>query len=86
MIYITLEESINGHYLLTVADNGIGIENKGTETKINSFGMRLIQGLSEDIDGDFTMEKDNGTILKINFLPEFPISKKFEGPEQRREG
>jgi two-component sensor histidine kinase/tetratricopeptide (TPR) repeat protein len=76
LIAITLEENNGNYYLLTIADNGIGIDNV-SEERINSFGMKLIEGLSEDIEGDFSLETNKGTILKIRFLPEFPLSKKY---------
>ncbi|WP_426484584.1 tetratricopeptide repeat-containing sensor histidine kinase [Flavobacterium sp. 2] len=76
-IFVLLEEKAVSHYQLTVSDNGIGIDTDFTNRKADSFGMSLIKGLTDDIDGSFTMENDNGTILKINFKAELPISKKY---------
>jgi two-component sensor histidine kinase len=76
MIYVTLEATTENYYLLTIQDNGIGIDGDFSSKKINSFGLSLIKGLSADLDAKFTMENNNGTILKIEFLPELPISKK----------
>ena len=76
MIYITLETTTENQYLLTISDNGIGTETDFTETKANSFGMSLIKGLSDDLEAKFTMENNNGTILKIEFPQDFPINQK----------
>ena len=29
--------------------------------------MSLIEGLSEDLEGDFSIENNNGTVLKLSF-------------------
>ncbi|PIF33284.1 two-component sensor histidine kinase [Flavobacterium sp. 9] len=76
MIYITLEAITENRYLLTISDNGIGVDSDFSGKKINSFGMSLIKGLSDDLEAKFSMENDNGTILKIEFSQEFPINQK----------
>lgn len=76
MIYITLEAKDEKQYVLTISDNGIGFDPNLNDKKANSFGMSLIRGLSDDIDGKLTMENDNGTILKIEFSQEFPLNPK----------
>ncbi|SFD13074.1 sensor histidine kinase [Flavobacterium phragmitis] len=76
MIYITLEAKDEKQYVLTISDNGIGFDPNLNDKKANSFGMSLIRGLSDDIDGNLTMENNNGTILKIEFAQEFPLNPK----------
>ncbi|KOP37889.1 sensor histidine kinase [Flavobacterium sp. WLB] len=76
MIYITLETIAENQYLLTISDNGIGFDLNLNNTKANSFGMSLIKGLTDDLDGKLTMENNNGTILKIEFSQEFPLNQK----------
>lgn len=76
MIYITLETIAENEYLLTISDNGIGFDLNLNNTKANSFGMSLIKGLTDDLDGKLTMENNNGTILKIEFSQEFPLNQK----------
>ncbi|MBS7254020.1 sensor histidine kinase [Flavobacterium branchiicola] len=76
MIYVTLEATTENKYLLTIADNGIGFDTDISAKKINSFGLSLIKGLSDDLDATFSMENNNGTILKIEFSKEFPINEK----------
>lgn len=76
MIYVTLEATTENHYVLTISDNGIGIDTDFTNKKANSFGMSLIKGLSDDLEAKLSMENINGTILKIEFSQEFPINQK----------
>ncbi|MBO9584913.1 MAG: sensor histidine kinase [Flavobacterium sp.] len=76
MIYITLQATSENKYLLIIADNGIGFDANISNKKINSFGLSLIRGLSDDLDATFSMENNNGTILKIEFSKEFPINEK----------
>jgi two-component sensor histidine kinase len=76
MIYITLETKAENQYVLTISDNGIGFDLNLNNTKANSFGMSLIKGLTDDLDGKLTMENNNGTILKIEFSQEFPLNQK----------
>lgn len=76
MIYITLETKAENEYLLTISDNGIGFDLNLSNAKTNSFGMSLIKGLTDDLDGKLTIENNNGTILKIEFSQEFPLNQK----------
>ncbi|RKR09102.1 two-component sensor histidine kinase [Flavobacterium sp. 90] len=78
MVYITLETIKENLYLMTIADNGIGIDIDFSNKKVNSFGMSLIKGLSDDLEAKFSMENNNGTILKIEFSQEFPLNQKRE--------
>ncbi|KAF2515121.1 tetratricopeptide repeat-containing sensor histidine kinase [Flavobacterium foetidum] len=76
MIYITLEAKGEKQYELTISDNGTGFNLNGSDKKANSFGMSLIRGLSDDIEGKLTIENNNGTVLKIEFAQEFPLNPK----------
>lgn len=78
MIYVTLEAVLENNYLLTISDNGIGIDMDFSAKKINSFGMSLIRGLSDDLEAKFSIENNKGTILKIQFSQEFPMNQKRE--------
>jgi len=76
MIYITLETIAENQYVLTISDNGIGFDLNLNDKKANSFGMSLIKGLTDDLEGKLTIENSNGTILKIEFSQEFPLNQK----------
>ncbi|HEU4789793.1 MAG TPA: histidine kinase dimerization/phosphoacceptor domain -containing protein [Flavobacterium sp.] len=76
IISVSLEITAEKHYRISISDNGIGIDPNFGSKKVNSFGMSLIKGLSDDLEGKFTMESHNGTTLKIDFLSDFPTDKK----------
>jgi len=59
---------------LSIADNGRGLPND-FDSKIGaSMGMELLQGLTDDLGGSFSIETDSGTHIRIIFsykpLPE----------------
>ena len=67
IISITLASTGTNHYLLTIHDDGIGIiADSGEKTK-KSFGMSLIKGLSDDLEGIFSIENNKGTLLQLSF-------------------
>jgi two-component system, sensor histidine kinase PdtaS len=75
IISIMLSNTAAHDFLLTISDNGIGIPLNFTEGKPGSLGMSLIQGLTEDLEGSFTIENNNGTVLKISFLHDIVVKR-----------
>jgi len=58
----------NGNSIkLELTDNGIGMPEIDHEAEPESLGLRLMQGLSEDIDADISFEIKNGTKITILF-------------------
>lgn len=55
---------------LVVADDGIGIDPAIIGKETNSLGMKLLNGLTEDIDGAITIENNHGTTISIEFKPD----------------
>lgn len=66
LISITLLSTSPSRYLLTIQDNGMGFSIDAHKEN-TSFGMSLIKGLSEDLDGVFSIENNNGTLIKLAF-------------------
>jgi two-component sensor histidine kinase len=52
---------------LELADDGIGMPEIDLEAEPESLGLRLIKGLSEDIDAEISIEFNNGTRIIISF-------------------
>lgn len=50
---------------LKIRDNGIGIDEKLASKKINSFGQKLIKGLSKQIKGKYKFENNQGTFFEL---------------------
>lgn len=68
VISIALSHTGFHHYLLSISDNGVGMPAHLTVKKPGSLGMSLMTGLSEDLDGSFSIENNNGTTIKISFV------------------
>jgi two-component sensor histidine kinase len=68
MISIALVSTSEDHCVLTMADDGIGMPPEFEHGKVGSLGMTLMKGLSEDLDGKFSIETRNGTTIKIVFM------------------
>jgi two-component sensor histidine kinase len=73
MISISLSNTSENYYLLSVSDNGIGIPVNFKKT--GSLGMSLMKGLSEDLDGNLSIENNNGTTIKVSFLHDVAIKR-----------
>jgi len=75
IISISLSNATANHYLLSISDNGIGMPSHFNNKKPGSLGMSLIAGLSEDLDGNLSIDKDGGTTLKISFVNNMTVTK-----------
>jgi two-component sensor histidine kinase len=74
-IAISLSHAATGRSLLLIADDGIGIPTDFSTRKTGSLGMSLMQGLSEDLEGDFSIENQNGTIIRVSFLQDNSVKR-----------
>jgi two-component system, sensor histidine kinase PdtaS len=62
-------EVVNKEVTIIIADNGIGFTQQTELSKINSLGLKLIRGLSEDINARVNFEHEGGTRITIIFTP-----------------
>jgi Signal transduction histidine kinase len=53
-----------------VADTGIGFPEELNYKKTNSLGMRLVNTLTDQLDGEIELDTTQGTIFTINFTEE----------------
>lgn len=66
-ISISLSHISDSQLLLSIADNGRGLPTD-FDTKIGaSMGMELLQGLTDDLGGNFSIETSDGTHIKVLF-------------------
>ncbi len=56
-------------YLLTVADNGVGLQNGLTEDENSTLGLKVVQALVRQIRGELDVCHDGGTVFCIRFDP-----------------
>jgi two-component sensor histidine kinase len=55
--------------ILELTDNGIGMPPIDRDVEPESLGLRLIKGLSDDIDAEISFKVGNGTSIVISFKP-----------------
>lgn len=72
-IAISMQQDNDKQITLTIADNGIGLPPDFRNTKTSSLGVRLMNGLTGDIGGQFSIESNNGTSISIQFPRDFVI-------------
>lgn len=69
-IKISLCQVQGNKYELLIRDNGKGLPQDFEPENCNSLGMQLISGLSGDLNGDFKIYNDGGTVIQIVFSTE----------------
>jgi two-component sensor histidine kinase len=68
VIGVSFKTAPSGEYFLSVSDNGVGIpEGVLTRQTNSSLGMRLIERLSRDINGEFVVGEEVGTRIRVSF-------------------
>ncbi|WP_336518435.1 sensor histidine kinase [Pollutibacter soli] len=75
VIKISLSNTYGNQYLLEISDNGIGIPSHLENKKDGSLGISLMAGLSEDLDGSFSIENSNGTAIRIIFVHDMGVKR-----------
>jgi two-component sensor histidine kinase len=66
-ISVILKEIYQGRYLLKITDNGIGLPEDFDIMATKSLGMSLMQGLTDQLEGIFTIEYENGLSISVEF-------------------
>jgi len=67
LITISIKRNAENMLVFFVADNGIGLPHTPDINKINSLGMKLMKGLSDDIAAKFSIKNNQGTQITIEF-------------------
>jgi PAS domain S-box-containing protein len=63
-------KSDNGNYYLVVADNGVGFPKDWNFKDSDTLGLRIVNSLTEQIDGVIKLDRTNGTKFSIEFREE----------------
>jgi two-component sensor histidine kinase len=67
VVRVSLQHDGPDHLVLGISDNGIGLPSDVEIAKRDSLGLSLMQGLTRQLDGDFSIETDNGLHILIRF-------------------
>ena len=68
IVTISLKTNDNQNYTLIIQDNGIGLPDDFDPYNNPSLGIKLMHGLSADIDGKFLITNANGTKITLEFV------------------
>jgi len=66
-IGVSLREHQNS-IQLSIRDNGVGMTGNLQNLDFESLGMKLIKGLSEDLQGTLTIKNENGLVVDLVFI------------------
>lgn len=66
LIHISLKKN-EGNIILTIHDNGVGLPENFDINEQKGFGLLLIKMLSRQLNGNFTIENNNGTRSTLEF-------------------
>jgi two-component system response regulator len=66
-IYVSLMHYEGNKYLLTINDNGIGLPAEIDFKNTQSLGFRLVNNLTNQLEGEIELDRTNGTTFKIIF-------------------
>jgi two-component sensor histidine kinase len=67
LILLSLTRQAESQFLLSVADNGIGLPAGFDSVRTNSLGMKLMKGLSREINAQLSIESKEGTLIQVAF-------------------
>ncbi len=67
ILSVVLERFDDGTALLTVADDGVGMANDSAPDAAAALGVKLVETLSRQLDGDLTFESAGGTRARLRF-------------------
>ncbi|WP_242675453.1 tetratricopeptide repeat-containing sensor histidine kinase [Niastella koreensis] len=70
VIDISLKSLGDEHFLLSIKDNGVGLPATFNAASQTTMGMRLMRGLSDDLDAVFQIHNNNGTQITLDFIAE----------------
>ena len=61
---------VNGekhHFLLQVSDNGVGLPADFQPEESDSLGLEIVKSLTEQLEGQFEMSGEDGTVVQVRF-------------------
>ncbi len=66
-LFVGLHSESGDRYSLIVRDDGIGFPNEVDFQNTDSLGLQLVMTLTEQLDGDISLQKGDGTEFRISF-------------------
>lgn len=72
-IVVSLLHSHDDVFILSISDDGIGFPESFDISKAQSLGLKLIKGLSRDLEGTFTISGKGGTLVAVEFIYKYKL-------------
>lgn len=66
-VQVSFKKTEKDNYRLMIYDNGVGLPDDFNIDETESLGMNLMRGLTDQLDGNFSLESKNGLKIIINF-------------------
>jgi two-component sensor histidine kinase len=66
-ITISLNQVKHDNFRLIISDDGVGLPESFNISRTNSLGIKLMKGLSDQLQGDFYLRVDHGTCATVEF-------------------
>ena len=66
-IYVSRMHYEGNKYLLTINDNGMGLPKEIDFKNTQSLGFRLVNNLTNQLEGEIELDRTNGTTFRIIF-------------------
>ncbi len=74
VVNVLMRKEENGRLLFLISDNGVGVSADVQKSRPTSLGLKLIRGLTEDLEGELNIRTDEGTVIAVSFTPKDPFS------------
>jgi two-component sensor histidine kinase len=68
IVRVSLQRDGTDHFMLKIADNGVGLLSEFKSTEHFSLGISLMEGLSKQLKGSFSIENQNGVLITVRFI------------------
>jgi two-component sensor histidine kinase len=68
-IHVTMKATPEGEIFLECADDGFGFPSEMNVSDSKTLGLRLMQGLSEQLSGRLEIGTENGAYVRVRFMP-----------------
>jgi two-component sensor histidine kinase len=70
VIDVLFKRTAQDHFTLSIKDNGSGLPSSFDPANRSSMGMKLMRGLSGDLDTTLQVNNNNGTEIRLDFVSE----------------
>lgn len=85
IVKISLKKTGEDSYQLIISDNGIGLPDDFEHENRDSLGMSLMVGLTDQLDGSFSIESNNGLSVIIAFTKKQKLTEADDRPQNVQE-